>query len=363
MKSPSDLLAAVLILAAVAPATSRADRPFQLWNSPSDQPAIEGIAQGIAAQIHQAFLATGKAIRDAHAKAHGCVHATLTVLSTAKAAGLDVGVFASAGKTYDAWIRFSNGSGEANGDDRIASGRGMAIKLFGVPGAKFMDDESGTQDFPMINHPVFFVRNATDYVQFEKDAKTFFATHPEEFAVVRALGDPQTNPPMNPLESTYYSMTPRHWSAGRALRPVKFSAIPVSCEGGGEPPKVALKDSSDALRLAMAETLDARDVCFEFRAQKFADARSTPIDDPTKLWTTPFVSIGKIVVPAQRFQSDAQKEFCEDLSITPWHSVFEHQPLGSIEQTRKRVYDLTSEVRHRDNGRARAEPTGKERFP
>jgi len=41
--------------------------------------------------------------------------------------------------------------------------RGMAIKLMGVE-----HSESGTQDFVMINHPVFLVRNAADYVEFQK---------------------------------------------------------------------------------------------------------------------------------------------------------------------------------------------------
>jgi hypothetical protein len=39
----------------------------------------------------------------------------------------------------------------------------MAIKLMGVERS-----ESGTQDFVMISHPVFFVRNAADYVEFQK---------------------------------------------------------------------------------------------------------------------------------------------------------------------------------------------------
>ncbi len=44
----------------------------------------------------------------------------------------------------------------------------MAIKLLGVPGPKLADDEKETQDFLLINSPVFFVRNAADYVELSK---------------------------------------------------------------------------------------------------------------------------------------------------------------------------------------------------
>jgi hypothetical protein len=65
------------------------------------------------------------------------------------------------GTTYQAWIRFSNGSGDPTRADIKRDARGMAIKVMGVPGKKLLDDESAatTQDFIMINHPVFF---ATD---------------------------------------------------------------------------------------------------------------------------------------------------------------------------------------------------------
>jgi len=55
-----------------------------------------------------------------------------------------------------------NGSGKIQ-DDSVGDGRGMAIKLMGVKPSEF-----GTQDFVMINHPVFFVRNVADYVEFQK---------------------------------------------------------------------------------------------------------------------------------------------------------------------------------------------------
>lgn len=45
-------------------------------------------------------------------------------------------VFFLPGKTYQAWIRFSNGSKDAQQADIKKDARGMAIKLLGVPGEK-----------------------------------------------------------------------------------------------------------------------------------------------------------------------------------------------------------------------------------
>jgi catalase len=126
---------------------------------PGEADAIAAIVRGIEDQV-RAAAKSGPAHRDAHAKAHGCVRAEFRVLDDLPAA-LRVGIFAQP-RTFSAWIRFSNGSGTPQRDS-IGDGRGMAIKLMGVT-----ESASTTQDFLMINHPAFFVRNAVDYVDFQK---------------------------------------------------------------------------------------------------------------------------------------------------------------------------------------------------
>src|ERR1019366_3056859 len=73
------------------------------------------------------------------------------------------------GRVYRSWIRYSNGAGRATKDSK-GDARGMAIKILGVPGPKLSEDEKATQDFLLINSPVFFVRDAADYVEFSKAA-------------------------------------------------------------------------------------------------------------------------------------------------------------------------------------------------
>jgi catalase len=75
------------------------------------------------------------------------------------------GVF-TPGRTYPAYIRFSNGDPDPNRDDAKGDARGMAIKLLEVQGEKILPDErdAQTQDFIMINHPVFFIDNPAHYL-------------------------------------------------------------------------------------------------------------------------------------------------------------------------------------------------------
>jgi hypothetical protein len=66
----------------------------------------------------------GSARRDAHPKAHGCVKAEVHILDRLPAS-LAKGMFIP-GKTYQAWIRFSNGSGDPTRADIKRDARGMA---------------------------------------------------------------------------------------------------------------------------------------------------------------------------------------------------------------------------------------------
>ena len=89
------------------------------------------IADAIAARIQQGRR---PALRDAHAKAHGCVQATFRVEDDLPPQ-LAQGVFVP-GKSYQAWIRFSNGASDATQPDAKGDARGMAIKLLNIPGEK-----------------------------------------------------------------------------------------------------------------------------------------------------------------------------------------------------------------------------------
>jgi catalase len=137
----------------------------------NEKAIAEELSVVIEASIRKQY-SSGNARRDAHPKAHGCVKADVHVLETLPDR-LAKGMFIP-GKTYQAWIRFSNGSGDPTRADIKRDARGMAIKVLGVPGKKLLEDETEatTQDFIMINHPVFFATDPARYRSFMDDANS-----------------------------------------------------------------------------------------------------------------------------------------------------------------------------------------------
>ncbi len=265
------------------------------------------------------------------------------------------GIFDEA-RAYPVWIRYSNGSEKAQ-DDSAGDGRGMAIKLMGVERSG-----SGTQDFVMINHPVFFVRNAADYVEFRKalleesPIKFFFpGLNPfdfrlHEFGIANAIRSTKIT---NPLDARYWSTTPYLFGDSA----MKFSASP--CDAAS--PSVQKTSSPNFLRENMQKHLVRSKSCFDFLVQLRKSPREMPIEDPTLEWSekgSPFIPVAQIIIPPQAFDSPEQLNFCENLSFTPRHTISEHRPLGGINRVRKTVYDTISRVRHELNDEERREPTG-----
>ncbi|ESS71288.1 catalase [Methyloglobulus morosus KoM1] len=295
----------------------------------------------------------GAAHRDAHPKANGCVQAKFSVLHKLPEE-VQVGIFKGF-LDYPAWIRYSNGSGKVQ-DDSVGDARGMAIKLMGVKSS-----ESGTQDFVMINHPVFFVRNAADYVDFQKALsednifKYFFpGLNPFNFRLheLGIANDIRRKEVVNPLDTQYWSTTP-YRNGDKAM---KFSVRSCSATS-----TFRETSSPNFLRENMSKQLDQGDACFDFMVQLRKHPMKMPIEDPTVEWSeedSPFIPVAKITIPRQKFDSPNQVSFCENLSFTPWHTIPEHQPLGGINRVRKTVYDTVSRVRHELNVEPRREPTG-----
>jgi len=331
---------------------------------PDETEATAQIAALIRGQVAQDKQETGSAHRDAHAKAHGCVRAQFR-LEEHLPAELRQGVFQER-RVYKAWIRFSNGSGRSQ-NDAVGDAQGMAIKLMGVPGPK-LGDEKATQDFLMITGPAFFVRNAADYVEFTKATKAgkpmkffFRGWNPfrwryHESRMALSLLHRKT---ANPLDARYWSVAPFLMGA---TGPVKFSARPCA----PPPAEKADKRNPNFLRDAMSAQLKGGGACFEFLVQVPKAPPKFPIEDPTIKWSekdSPFQKVATIDIPSQRFESPEQQTFCEDVSMSPWHAVPEHRPLGGINRVRKVVYETISKLRHDLNGAPRAEPTGDEAFP
>jgi hypothetical protein len=326
---------------------------------PNEQVLSGQIAAAIEKSIREQYQA-GNARRDAHPKAHGCVAATFHV-NEALPNSLAKGVFVP-GKTYQAWIRFSNGSQDPGRADIKGDARGMAIKVMGVPGEKLLESERNatTQDFIMINHPVFFANDPQRYLSlFEKTSSDSFIN---KLTIPLSLGFKGTviafettrSKISNPVNARYWSMVPYQLGTGPARQAVKFSVRPCTAATDALPDN----PSHDYLRDALRATLQQSDACMEILVQpRTSDIMS--VEDSMTEWTeaeAPFHKVATILISRQDFDTPEQNQFCENLSFSPWHSLPEHRPLGVTNRLRKGIYERISRVRHEMNSAERKEP-------
>lgn len=331
------------------------DTPLGIANRRTDNAAIIESVRELVNRFR-----TPEYQRDAHSKAHGCVRATFEVFENQTK--YNYGIFKEPA-TYEAWIRFSNGSVPALPDYK-KDARGMAIKVMNVPGKQLLPEvvSGKTQDFIMINSPAFFIRSIEGYRDLENRT-----AHGKPFTYF--FGDYYLNPfkwnlrelyiglgtkkkaPATPLSTQYFSMSPYQLGPHQ----MKFSA--KACENY-QAPGIDRTDPN-FLRNAMRKTLKTQDACFQFMVQIRDPEARMPIQDTTVVWSeekSPFVPIARVHIPTQEFDTALQNEMCEDLSFNPWHGVEGQEPLSYINELRRDLYLHTAAYRQVRNGVTESEP-------
>jgi hypothetical protein len=297
----------------------------------------------------------GTIYRDAHPKADGCVKATFTV-DGGIAAPLRQGLF-GAPKAYDAVIRFSNGNEDRKRSDAEGDGRGIAIKVLGVPETPLTQDPQGpaSQDFIMINHPTFLVadparyRTLIGYVDSSDRLTGVLSPLLSFFALglkgTEAAVDTTASHIDSPLNTRYWSMVPYQLGAAGTAVAVKYSAAPCA------PRPVVLPKTADPdyLRHAMAAELapGQASACLQLMVQP-RTSNAMSVEDSVIAWpeaSAPFYRVATITIPTQVFDTPQQNAACEALSYSPWHALPEHRPRGAVNRMRKAIYERISAVR------------------
>lgn len=323
------------------------------WTSKNDQQAEE-ILQTTVNMLEERSARDSLTRRDAHPKTHGCVKATFSVDPSVISKELRVGIFSDeTPNQYQAWIRFSNGAPDgALKHDIEKDVRGMAIKLMNVPGS-----ESGSQDFVMINAQEFFSKNGADYLDLHEAISGSTAhliwygvTHPRSASRILSSRIQIAHP----LFTNYFSSVPYKLGA-RAMR---YQVKPCQMEK-----HILPKESSpkNFLHQRLVATLSEKPGCFDFYVQPNMDNRNNKIEDPRLPWPvmhSPVYKIGRITIPIQTgISNQTQMNFCENISMNPWHTHPETRPLGQINRMRALVYGTISKLRHEKNGTKEMEPS------
>ncbi len=298
--------------------------------------------------------------RQQHPKSHGLVKGEL-IVEPNLAEHLKIGVFTKA--KYDILIRFSNANNERQDGkflpDTVGGARGMAIKLLNVG-----ENQTAEQDFVMINHPVMFIKDVQGYLDFgvvrqgmkdsrvilkpgekpqvPEDLKQQFQSIAYVFPILQKITSKVTT---SLLDIIYWSTTP--YKLGD--RAIKFQVVPQQTQTFNLDNS---QDKENYLRVGMKAYLQTKDAYFDFKVQLQTDADAMPIEDPTIEWNesqSPFIKVATIKIPHQEFDTNEIIAQDEKMSFSPWHCLPEHQPLGGINRSRKKVYDVLAQKRNQMN--------------
>lgn len=298
------------------------------------------------------YYPEGAARRIFHPKMHGLVRAEFIIPADLPEA-FQAGLFKS-GAVYPAWIRFSNAK-KHPAPDKKKDMRGMAIKLFGIEGRKLLADkkDAKTHDFVLVTSKILQTRSVRD---FHRSLKALFGSRMRLFfyaithlpVIIRSIK--QISICSNLLETSFFSTTPYRF--GHPDTAVKYAVIPQLT---GKTP-FPDKPGKDFLCEQLERDLAEHDHYFDFMVQFQEDPDKMPVEDPTVEWDSPFHKVATIKIPSQAFNSEAQRQYGENLSFTPWHCLDAHRPLGGVNRARKKVYEVISALRRKTDEATTEEP-------
>ncbi len=345
----------------------------------NEEALINEIVTVMGAAQRRAFDAHRHAVRDAHAKSHGFLKATLTV-PDGLPPELAQGLFAKPAK-YPVIIRLSSAQGDLQ-SDKIPAPRGFAMKVIGVVGERLLPADTGkNQDFLLVNIPTIAFGTIPAYrkllglleanahrPEFLQRAMAGAAhgiveaaesLHLEPGSLLRGLGRDNSNI----LGETFHSMAAIRFGEYIA----KVSVAPLS-ENVKALTGIAVENLDESqMRDIVVEHFRTQGAQYEMRAQLCADLSAMPVEDASVLWKSelsPHRPVATIDIPSQDAFSPARRVYGDDiLSFNPWQGITEHRPLGSIMRVRIQAYEHSTAFRHQMNVQPRIEPESIESIP
>lgn len=347
---------------------------------PDEDQKIQQVVDSMARVNKIMFEKYRHGIRDAHAKSHGILRGEL-VVSPNLPQVLAQGVFKTP-KTYPVIIRLSTAPGAIMPDGQPTF-RGMAIKIIGVEGEKFLPQEADalTQDFLLVNHPIIPTGTIDTYLDQQLKLEKI-ADAPEQLLEVQAkittaahkalnvigihpkpndlgIGKPNTHI----LGETFFTMAALRYGDYIA----KISASPLSENVKDLAGKEIDSSNDSALKDLVVDFFASNAAEYQLSAQLCTDLSIMPVEDGSVEWPqdqSAYLPIAKLVIPSQQAYSPARRVYADDvLTFNPFHCLPEHRPLGSIMRARQLAYETSSKFRHQMNAQPKVEPKSIEELP
>jgi len=281
---------------------------------------------------------------------HGVVYGT-SIVNPKILEDLQIDIFAH--NSFPVWIRFSNDVPNGIPDYKNTVENG--IKLFNSPNKKLLNSDiySNTQDFILQNHDIFFVDSVKEMYEFtyagviEGDYNKYLKNHPKtakilkdmEKAVNSVIGIEYWSIPPSKLENQYIKYK---------IEPEVIPSLDLT------PP-----DIIDPFYLSndLQKRLLIGEARLRFMVQFRTNFDSMPLDEDTIRWERSFIHMVTLIINKQEIREQGQSKYGENLSYNIWHTLPQHEPVGSIAEDRKVVYEASANLRRNVNGIPIGEPT------
>ena len=215
------------------------------------------------------------------------------------------------------------------------------MRVFGVQGASALGNgPASSQDFTLINQEVSAFPGSAAFVDCiiaASHGKRSLLSH-----LVTRYGLAAPRQLVRMLRAV------RKGFGGFATEPL-FSALPIA--NGPYATRVRLVPSNANGKSAPRRCKDwVADIStrlaqgplhWDLQLQFYVDDDRTPIEDASVNWSTPYITVARLMLPQQETDSSSGHALARKMDATsfdPWHALAEHRPLGDMQRARKAVY-------------------------
>ena len=290
------------------------------------------------------------ATRDAHSKTYATAKGVLRVSEDLPAFITEI--FNQ--NEYELIARFSNANLVINKKGRDAPLYGFSVKIKNINGKD--------ANFPLVNFPLFPTNSPSVFLKFFTSVNTFLVTKQDNF-LVSTLDLPH-------LIKNSVSLFSSMFSADVLKKIIKF--IPkrnnfffssnydgIGCYRLGDyVMKIGLKPVRNLANIgkdepqkdSIPEFISLQDSNFILTIKMCANLKDQPVNDLMRTWeNAPEFVLGKITI-LQDSLLDSKNPNIENLNFNPFENAENLQPVGKIQQIRKKIYEASIATRNKLNG-------------
>lgn len=290
------------------------------------------------------------ATRDAHSKTYATAKGVLRVSEDLPPFITEV--FKE--KEYELLARFSNANLVINKKGRDAPLYGFSLKIKNIHGHD--------ANFPLVNFPLFPTNSPSVFLNFFRSVNTFLVIKQDNF-LVSVMDLPS-------LIKNGFSLASSMFSFDLIKKIIQF--IPkrnnfffsfhydgIGCYRLGDyVMKIGLKPVRNLANIgkdepqkdSIPEFISLQDSNFILTIKMCKNLKDQPVNDLMKTWkNAPEYILGKITI-LQDSLLDSKNPDIENLNFNPFENAENLQPVGKIQQIRKKIYEASIATRNKLNG-------------